>query len=110
RIEDLLCAIAVVKIDIEDGNWGLGIGDWGLGVERATNPQSPSPSPQVLRCNRGIIEVAVAAIQISAGVMAGWATECIRQPLTLQQQRGAGQGGIGGGASGAIGASDDWRA
>ena len=45
-----------------------------------------------------------------AGVMAGRATQRIRQPLTFQQQRGTGQGGIGGRASGAIGAGDDRRA
>jgi hypothetical protein len=33
-----------IKIEISNGDWGLGIGDWGLGP--IPNPQSPIPNPQ----------------------------------------------------------------
>jgi len=36
--------IIYIKIDLINGDWGLGIGDWGLGP--IPNPQSPIPNPQ----------------------------------------------------------------
>jgi len=34
----------ILKFELKNGDWGLGIGDWGLGI--GPNPQSPIPNPQ----------------------------------------------------------------
>ena len=35
----LILYYLILKLNISNGDWGLGIGDWGLGIGHGPNPQ-----------------------------------------------------------------------
>ena len=58
-VEDLLCPVAVVRVDVEDGD------------------RTSEPVRERSRCNRRVVEVTGASVARSACVMSGWSAACI---------------------------------
>ena len=92
RVEDLLRAVAVVVVDIEDGDPG------------GTLVAEP------LRGDGGVVDVAIAAHEAGAGVMAGRPAQREGGGLAVFDQRGGGQRHVIGRFDGGPGAGDEGRA
>ena len=73
RVEDFLRAVAVVIVDVEDGDAGRTL------------------IAQPLRGDRGVVDVAITAHETGAGVMAGRAAQREGSRLAVLDQRGSGQ-------------------
>jgi len=91
-IEDVLGAVAVVVVDIEDGHPGAALVKEGLGG------------------NRGIVQVAVAAHDFSSGVVPWWAAQSEGRVSTLLDGSLGGQGDLRGAVGGLPRTSGDRRA
>lgn len=93
-IEDLLCSVSMMEVDIEDGDaWW--VGGWLVLAQ------------EVFGGDRSVVEKAVAAAHVAACVVPWRAAECVGKALPFQEVCGTSERDIGGGAGGAVGASND---
>ena len=85
-VENLLRAVAVVIIDIEHGHFAA----------RALH--------DVVRCNRGIVEKAVPAVEVAGGVVTWWSTQPVGSAFAAEHHVGGGECGVNRSPSSLIGA------
>src|SRR6266511_1520987 len=82
-VENVLRAVAVVDVEVENGDLRTG----------------RCSAEEMVGGEGGFVEVAVAAHGAPRCVVPGWTAERIDGGLTLQHQVGGGEGGAGGGPS-----------
>lgn len=90
-VEDLLRAVAMMIVYVQDRNWG-----------------ALSPLSQKSGGDGGVIQVAVTAMQIRRGVMAGRPAQCIDSSFAPQERAGRGQCALSAPVGSYPGASQDW--
>ena len=84
-VEDVLGAVAVVVVDVEDGDL------------------APSSLDEVLRGDRAVAEVAEAAVGVALGVVARGPAEAVDQRVAGEDRRGPRERDVHRGAGGLVG-------